>query len=240
MRNKKILIVKNISREGPGLLELVLKDENISFNIVDLDKGEKFPDPREYSAVFVFGGPDSANDQNNKMGEELKRVKQAVDAGIPYFGVCLGMQTLVKAAAGEIYKHDTQEIGLRDSEGNYFEIDLTNEGKKDPIFIGLKSPLKIFHLHGETVSLGDGMMLLATGKYCRNQVVKIGNSAYGFQGHLELTDLMLEQWIVQDPDLKPLSAASLKSDYNDIRSEYQNNGRTILNNFLELALRVRI
>ena len=237
MKNQKVLIVKNISREGPGLLELVLKDENIPFNIVDLNEGKRFPDPREYSAVFVFGGPDSANDQTDKMREELKIIKQAVDAGIPYFGVCLGMQTLVKAAGGEVYKHDAQEIGLRDSEGNYFEIDLTNEGKKDPIFIGLKSPLKIFHLHGETVGLGDGMKLLATGKYCRNQVVKIGNNVYGFQGHLELTDSMLEDWITQDPDLKSVNAASLRFDYNTISSEYQNNGRTILNNFLELALR---
>ena len=239
MKNEKVLIIKNISREGHGILGLVLNEKNIYFDLIDLDKGEEFPNPRDYSAVFVFGGPDSANDTTSKMENELKRINEAVEAGIPYFGICLGMQTLVKATGGEVHKHNTKEIGLRDREGNYFEIDLTNEGKKDPIFNGLNSPLKIFHLHGETVRLGSGITLLATGKYCKNQAVRVGNIAYGFQGHLELTDSMLEDWITQDPDLKSVNAASLRSDYNAIISEYQNNGRTILNNFLELALRVR-
>ena len=232
---EKVLIVKNISREGPGLIEFVLKEKDIEFDLVDLDKGDTFPDPTKYSALFVLGGPDSANDQTPKIKNELKKIKEAIDAKILYFGVCLGMQTLVKAAGGEVYKHDIKEVGCRDSEENYFEIDFTNEGKKDSIFKGLKSPLKIFHLHGETVKLNSNMKLLATGKYCRNQVVKVGENAYGFQGHLELTDSMLEEWMTQDLDLKIINAIHLRSDYRAIKNEYQNNSRIILNNFLKIA-----
>ena len=229
--NKKVLVIKNISREGLGLFEEVLRKENIKFDLGE----EEFPQPNGYSAVFVFGGPDSANDKTSKMQDELKRIKETIKAGIPYFGVCLGMQTLVKANGGEVYKNTIKEIGFRAPDGNYFEIDLANEGKKDPIFRGITSPLKIFHLHGETVSLRNGMSLLATGRHCRNQVVKVGKTAYGFQGHLELNKQTLEKWIKEYSDLNSISASHLRSDFKKLKAEYQNNGRIILTNFLKIA-----
>ena len=42
----KVLIVKNITRECPGLLKEILNLYNIDYDIVDLDKGESFPDPK--------------------------------------------------------------------------------------------------------------------------------------------------------------------------------------------------
>lgn len=235
MNNKKVLLIQNIARESGGLVEDVLKDKKIQFDTVNLDEGDKFPEQNDYSAVFVFGGPDSANDKTPKMQNELKRIKEAIDNQIPYFGVCLGMQTLVKANGGEVYKNHIKEIGLRGPEGEYFEIELTNAGKKDSMFKGLKTPLKTFHLHGETVNLRNGMTLLATGKYCKNQAVKIGGNAYGFQGHLELTEAMFERWMKEDADLKTMDTNKLREDYKELKSEYEMNGRTILNNFLELA-----
>lgn len=235
MKNKKVLLIQNITRESGGLVEDVLKERSIEFDIANLDDGDKFPNPLNYSAIFVFGGPDSANDKTDKMLNELKRIKETIDAGIPYFGVCLGMQTLVKAVGGEIYKNHVKEIGCRDNKGKYFEIEFTNQGKKDQIFNGIKSPLKIFQLHGETVNLKNGMKLLATGKHCKNQVVKTGNSAYGIQGHLELTDDMFEDWITEDSDLKTINRNLLRADYIKLKYEYESNGRRILNNFLELA-----
>lgn len=165
---KKVLIIKNIIREGTGLLEILLTKYNIDSDLIELGKGEKFPDPHGYNAVFVFGGPDSANDTTPKMLQELGQIKKLITAGIPYLGACLGMQTLVKALGGEIYKNNVSEIGWRDPDNQLFKIDLTEEGKKDKLFEGLTSPLKIFHLHGETVRLTPNMKLLATGRLCRN------------------------------------------------------------------------
>ena len=233
----KVLIVKNMAREGPGLLEEILNHHNTGYDIVDLDE-ESFPDAREYSAVFVMGGPDSANDITPKMQEELQRIKEITNAGIPYFGVCLGMQTLVKANGGEVYKNDLKEIGWRDPEGNYFVVDSTEEGKSDPLFVGMSSPLNIFHLHGETVTLTDRMKLLATGKYCKNQIIKIGDDAYGIQGHFELTSQMFDEWRTQDSDLIPLDQEALKADYAVLRTTYEASGKQILTNFLRIAKQI--
>jgi hypothetical protein len=62
-----VLIVKNISREGPGLLERILVEAGLTATVVDLDKGESFPSPLGYKALVVLGGPDSANDTTDKM-----------------------------------------------------------------------------------------------------------------------------------------------------------------------------
>ncbi|MBI2654432.1 type 1 glutamine amidotransferase [Candidatus Woesearchaeota archaeon] len=239
MNGKKVLIVKNIDREGPGFIEAILKENDIPYDIFDLSKGQIFPDPTDYMSLIVLGGPDSANDSTLKMKNEIRRIREAVNFGLPYLGICLGAQTLVKAMGGEVHKNFIKEIGWRDPEGNYFEMELTDEGKNDQIFKGIKSPMRIFHLHGETVKLGHGMSLLATGKYCKNQVIKVGGSAYGFQGHLELTGSLLDEWILKDPDLKSVNADSLREDFNNIKEEYGRNRKKILTNFLELTLRVR-
>jgi len=202
MTNKKILIVKNVTHEDEGLFGDILKEKNIPYDVADLSLGEKFPDPENYSAVMVFGCPDSANDDTKKMKQELQRIKETIDAGIPYLGICLGMQALVKATGGNVRKNQIKEVGCRDADGNYFEINLTEDGKKDPIFDDLSSELKIFHLHGETVDLIPQITLLATGKYCKNQAVRVGKNAYGIQGHPELSEARLKVWVAKDKDLK--------------------------------------
>ena len=109
---KKILIVKNITREGPGLLEELLREKGIKYKIIDLNKEESFPAPKNYSAVVVLGGPDSANDENEKILNELTRIREVVAERIPYLGICLGLQTLVKAMGGKVVRNSIKEIGF--------------------------------------------------------------------------------------------------------------------------------
>ena len=115
------------------------------------------------------------------------------------WGICLGLQTLVKAAGGRIIKSPVRETGFLDPEGSHFTTELTAAGKQDPLFEGLDHSFKVFHLHGETVELTDSITLLSTGKFCRNQIVRVGKNAYGIQCHFELTPEMLETWMNEDP-----------------------------------------
>ena len=96
MRNT-VLIVKNITHEGPGLLETALVGRGIASVSINLAAGELFADPRQFGAVVVLGGPQSANDQTSSMQLQLRQVEQLLHEEIPYLGVCLGMQIVVKA-----------------------------------------------------------------------------------------------------------------------------------------------
>ncbi len=230
-----VLIVQNITREGPGLLAGVLDRAGISYNLVDLDKGETFPDPRDYKALVVLGGPDSANDTTGKMQAELAQVKVALGSGVPYLGICLGLQVLVQAAGGQVVSGTEREIGLVDAAGKPYTVELSADGKADPLFARLPSTLDVFQLHGETVRLTPGMTLLATGEHCQNQIVRVADRAYGIQSHFELTPEMLAVWAAQDPDLQPIGADALAAGFERIRENYTHIGETLLTNFLRVA-----
>lgn len=233
---KEILILKNITREGPGLLEEILKEQNIIYKVVDLTKDEKFPPPENYGAVAILGGPDSANDETVKMQEERNFVKTVLDNNIPYIGICLGLQILVKVAGGAVYKSPFKEIGFRDHESHPFEvIMLTHVGEHDPLFEEMGENFRVFQLHGETVKLTPEMKQLAIGRLVKNQVVKIGEKAYGIQCHFELTPEMFEAWISEDPDLLKLDRNMLRSEFQAIQQEYNRVGRQLFKNFLKIV-----
>jgi len=232
---KRILIVKNISREGPGIIESLLQEQDINYTVIDLDQGEAFPPPQDYSALVVMGGPDSANDTTEKMKLELERIKEALSLKIPYLGICLGLQTLVKAAGGKVIKNPVKEIGFKGPDAQAFTINLTKEGKKDRLFKGLGDNFRVFQLHGETIELTENMKLLGTGKFCQNQIVKVGSNAYGIQCHFELTLEMFELWLNQDADLLQLDKKQLQTEFNSFLDEYTLIGRKLLQNFLKIA-----
>ena len=240
MKDKKVLIVKNVHRESPGLIRTVLEESHVPFRVFSpYFHSDKFPDPSVYEAIIVLGGPQSANDKSMK--KELEFIARIRELKIPYFGVCLGMQLAVKDDGGEVYNAPFKEIGCRDNLGGYYQVELTKEGKSDQILAGINNPFKVFQLHGETVRLREDARLLGRGygQYqTENQVIKFGKNAYGIQGHFELTESMLERWLQQDRDLKSLDESvreALRRDYDTIKSEYQATGRIIFHNFLKIA-----
>lgn len=227
-----LLLVKNIDREGPGLLTELLAQHNISYDLIEAN--EPIPSPTGYKAMIVYGGPASANDTDDRIVNELSRVREAIEFNIPYLGVCLGMQVLVKAAGGAVVPGKVKEIGFF-TENKPYEVALTGTGRSDPLFTGLADRLRVFQLHGETVELTPDVALLATGETCEMQIVRVGECAYGIQSHFEVTLDMLALWAKHDPDLQPLGEEQLLADLNAFLGDYTNTGKTLFTNFLRIA-----
>ena len=169
------------------------------------------------------------------MKSELDLIRKILADGIPFLGICLGLQTMVKAAGGQVIKSPLKEIGFRDHERQYYTVGLTESGREDPLFDGIDGTFKVFHLHAETVLLTEEMKLLAEGRSCRNQIVKVGRNAYGIQCHFELTPGMFKTWVNEDPDLQELDIKQLNKDFNAISTIYSETGRRILENFVRIA-----
>ena len=232
---KPLLIVQHISHEGPGLLAELIGQYALPVATIDLSKGNRYPDPRNYAAVISLGGPESANDTTPKRIAELDRIRIIIDDNIPYLGICLGMQTLVKAAGGNVHPCSTRETGLFAPDGTPFCVDLTHAGSVDPLFSGLSKTLRVFQLHGETVELQEGISLLATAKLCKNQIVRVNKRAYGIQPHFELTPGMLDTLLLYDEYLGKIGREKLIEEFNDIRADYEKTCTTLLKNFLQIA-----
>src|SRR6266850_8211964 len=127
----RILMLQNVPHEGPGLLEEALLKRGINSDLLDISAATFKIDLEEYSGLVIFGGPDSANDQTPKMLRQLDLINEALNLELPFLGICLGMQTLVKAAGGKVLKSPLKEVGFRDPDNRFFEVVLTPKGKTD-------------------------------------------------------------------------------------------------------------
>jgi GMP synthase (glutamine-hydrolysing) len=149
------------------------------------------------SGLVVLGGTMCANDSLPGLAAELTLIKQAIAAGVPVLGICLGAQLMAKALGARVYRNPQPEIG-------WAPVHLTSAGRRDPIFQGMESPAQFFHWHQDTFDLPSGAEVLAYSDRCRYQAIRYGESAYGIQFHPEVTAGMIAGWCAD-----PLSSADL-------------------------------
>ncbi|MDO8648306.1 MAG: type 1 glutamine amidotransferase [Candidatus Peregrinibacteria bacterium] len=232
---KPVAILVNCSREGPGLIATLLERHAIPFRTYDLDAGDSLPPIGEISACIILGSPDSANDESLKIIEERALLKEALQRKIPCFGVCLGLQLLVKAAGGIVRKNAVQEIGMRNPKGTPYRVTLKSVHERDPLLAGVPHSFPVFQLHGETVAPTPLMENLGRSPECENQLVRITPTAYGVQFHTELTEEMLRAWIAADPDLRRLDAQQLLADFHRESTNLHSVFETMFTNFLSLT-----
>jgi GMP synthase-like glutamine amidotransferase len=156
---------------------------------VELDEGEPLPDWREFDAVLAMGGPMGATDDaaHPWLAGERRLVRDAVRAGTPFLGVCLGVQLLAAALGARVYPVERPEVGL-------LPVELSQEGRDDPLFAGLDGPLVTLQWHGDTFDLPAGGVRLAGSPLVANQAFRAGDRAYGVQFHLEVTGEMARRW----------------------------------------------
>ncbi len=231
----RILIVKNIEREGPGLLREVLVTHGIAADVIEVSRGDMMPSLETYDAIVVLGGPGSANDQSPDMGMQVVRAQEAIAADFPYLGICLGHQVLARAVGGTIRASAPPEVGFSDGEGVPYAVRLTGEGTLDPLFAGLPREFDVFQLHGEEVVPTSNMTVLASSDDVLVQAIRVGKRCYGLQFHVEMVPEMLAVWAAQDPFLANYESTELLGYFGERSAAFLANGRKVFTNFLSIA-----
>jgi GMP synthase (glutamine-hydrolysing) len=185
----KIVVLQHIACEPPGVYEDVLLERGSKIHRVELDEGDLLPDWRELDAIVAMGGPMSVNDEEELpwLRAEKAWIAEAVRAGTPFFGACLGVQLLAVSLGGQVRPGPAPEVGL-------LPVFLTDAAAGDPVFVELPRELRTLQWHGDTFSLPEGAVLLASSPAYPNQAFCWGRSAYGVQFHLELSREMAEEW----------------------------------------------
>jgi GMP synthase-like glutamine amidotransferase len=156
---------------------------------VELDEGEPLPDdPREFPAIVVMGGPMGAYDEadHSWLAGEKRLLREAVEADVPVWGVCLGAQLLASALGARVYSGDHPEVGV-------LPVELTPAAADDPVFAGAPSSFPSLQWHADTFDLPDGATLLASSPAYPNQAFRVGRS-YGLQFHLEVPLELATDW----------------------------------------------
>jgi GMP synthase-like glutamine amidotransferase len=138
-----------------------------------------------------MGGPMDVweEDRHPWLIAEKQAIREAVlQRRLPYLGVCLGHQLLAGALGGQVGSAPEPEIGILD-------VELTAEGRADPLFVGVAPRFKALQWHSAEVAKPPaGAAVLARSPLCAVQAMRIGRHAYGLQYHCEILPRTVEDW----------------------------------------------
>lgn len=186
----KVLIIKNVEIEGPGLIEEYLKKEKISYHIINLEIGSHLPKADGFSHIIVLGGPMGVYEEYLYpfLKDEDAFIKEAIQKGKSILGICLGAQLIAKALGSKVFKSPVKEIG-------WYDVRLTEIGLKDSIFSKLPKIFPVFQWHEDTFEIPRNAKLIVTSSSVPHQAFKYRKNVYGLQFHLEVTEEMIKEWI---------------------------------------------
>jgi len=220
-RAKPWVVLQHAPHEGPGLLAGLITGAGHDMEVVCLDDGGVLPAPSDAGAVVVMGGAMGVHDTDRFpwLAAERAWIAEVVEVGAPVLGICLGAQLLAAALGAEVTTGPAPEIGVG-------EVELTAEGRRDAVLGGEGGHLPALHWHGDTFSIPDGAVHLATSDRYRNQAFRYGRAVYGLQFHLEVDDALAEAW---RPEFPP------GVDLDRGRDRVEAAGRRVLGRFVTLA-----
>ena len=182
---RPVLVLQHAPAEGPALIARALRGIPRVTRIVLDEASPDLPDPRDVAAVVAMGGPMNVDDPRYPgLAAERRLLADAVDAGVPVLGVCLGMQLLARALGARVHPGAGWELG-------FAPVDVV---APDPVLAPLGERPTVLHWHGDHAELPAGATLLATSAVTPVQAFRAG-SALGLQFHLEVDGATLHEWL---------------------------------------------
>ncbi|MGB9628551.1 MAG: type 1 glutamine amidotransferase [Thermodesulfobacteriota bacterium] len=230
---RKVLIIKHIEVEGPGLIEPFLKKEKVPFQILNLETEPNLPKLNDLTHIIMLGGPMNVyeEDQYPFLREEDRFIKEAIQRGKSVLGICLGAQLIAKALGAKVFKAPVKEIG-------WYDVSLTKIGSDDPLFFKFPKTFPVFQWHGDTFEIPKGAKLIVTSSSVPYQAFRYGEKVYGLQFHLEVTGEMITQWMdTYEEDFErsqpPLLLKLKTMKESELKIEpYKKRGERFFKNFL--------
>lgn len=169
------------------------KSELHFLNVLDLKNRLPELGDLEYYKGVILGGSGEVNISDwskvtkNRILKVKSFLKQIIKKDLPILGICFGHQLIAYILGGKV------EADQKQAETGTYEINLTKEGLKCPLFTGiLKSFYAVLGHHDSVISLPRGAKLLAASARCKTQAYWIKNNIFAVQFHPELNKKGIE------------------------------------------------
>lgn len=186
----RVLVVQNFAGTGLGQIATALAERGAEPVVMRAFEGEALPTvPGDLAGIVVLGGGQNARDDAAApwFPQLVELMRGFVEAGRPALGVCLGSQLLARA-------YDAENLIGATSEFGWCDIDLTAEGRQDPVLGALPASFPIFQWHDDTFTLPRGGTRLAGNLATHNQAFRVGRAGYGMQFHFEADRALVREW----------------------------------------------
>ncbi|MCC5793115.1 MAG: gamma-glutamyl-gamma-aminobutyrate hydrolase family protein [Chromatiales bacterium] len=201
---RRLLVFQHVPHEILGTLDPLLRRAGFRIRYVNFGRQpDARPDLARYHGLIVLGGPMNCDQVNRHrhLATEIELIEQALVAGKPVLGICLGAQLLARALGAPVTRNGVPEIG-------WYDVEPTPAAAVDPLFRHFAPRQRIFQWHGDTFAIPRDAVHLARSPDCENQAFRWGDIAYGLQFHLEVDSAMIERWLhtpVNQNDLERLA-----------------------------------
>ncbi len=194
----RVLAVVHEVEAGSGVFAAAIRERGATLEEWMLPESAEPPaDPLGYDAVFVLGGSMNADEGErfHWIGNERALVGRLLERRVPLMGLCLGGQMVASAAGAVPRRAARPEIG-------WHPVELTDEGRADPVLGALPPTFEAFQWHSYEFPLPPGAVALARSEVCL-QAARIGELAWAIQFHPEVSAADALRWTEDyetDPD----------------------------------------
>jgi len=187
----RVLVLQHSPPETLGILADVFRERGVAPEYVRLFQSEPVPSRLEGTdGLVILGGPMGVRDRGTYpfLDAEMKLLEEALAARKPILGVCLGSQLLAAALGARVTLGRKKEIG-------WHHVQLRDAVMSDPLWSGMDRTFTAYHWHGDVFDLPQGAVSLAQSEATQHQAFRLGQNAYGFLFHLEVTENIIREMI---------------------------------------------
>jgi GMP synthase-like glutamine amidotransferase len=214
----------------------VLVEDGVDHVIVEAWAGSSFPDASDLRALVVMGGTMNVDDGDHYpfLAQSRQLMRDAIHAGVPTLGVCLGSQMMARVLDAEVFRASPRNAifsGLK----------VTDQGGVDPVLAPFADGLPVLQFHEDTFDVPAGAVALATSESSGlAQAFRYGFRAYAIQFHFEVDEGILRGWI-EDIGPKAMAEgwgtteAELSAESAEHLAAQMTAGKELFRRFLSLA-----
>jgi GMP synthase (glutamine-hydrolysing) len=183
----KVWVLQHHPAENLGAIAEALESAALAWQYVRVFDGHPIPtDMKGAGGLIMMGGPEAVYqlDRYPYLRAEMALIENALKAGRPVLGVCLGSQSLAAALGANVRRAPHKEIG-------WYPVRLRPEAKDDRLLRGLPEEFVAFHWHSDILDLPAGAVPLASSELTELQGFRYGDNAWGLLFHAEMTQAIV-------------------------------------------------